>query len=237
MSVSGENKGSLSGLAKRWLKNQIQVHGDPRRAYRERQESEAIEQEMKEKAQDDLGRTVFNAFAPSGLKEKISGLERHRVEQEAQREEQRRSEHAARPRADARIAVTGSVRGELITSIPALVELPHSDGDALTVDLSPIAPESIGGRRFESFMFAIPGYAGDGTYDLNRIAERTGTDDWDPFWFQLILDSIEEPFYWTTDYGRAVITVADAGKTLTAQIPMQNAGSESIDIAATISLA
>src|SRR4051794_27446475 len=105
----GDNKETFGGLAKRWLKNQLATHGDPQRSSRERQESEAIEERVKEKAQEDVGRTLFDTFAPTGLKEKVAGLERAKTEEARQREERRRAEHEARPRAEVQLALTGHV--------------------------------------------------------------------------------------------------------------------------------
>jgi hypothetical protein len=232
----GDRNETFGGLAKRWLKNQLQVHGDPRRAYRERQESEAIEERMKEKAQEDVGRAVFNTFAPAGLKEKLAGMERYKQEQERQVEERRQAEYEARPRAAVELALTGAVNGRLSEAMPLVLNRPETAGEALALELSPLAESAIGDRPFQAFMFAIPGYTGAGQYDLNAIAHTNGTDDWDPFWFQLILDSDGEPFYWTADYGRAVITVDADERTIRVRMPMENAGSERVDITATVTL-
>jgi hypothetical protein len=233
---SGEEKETFGGLAKRWLKNQLQVHGDPRRAYRERQESDAIEERMKEKAQEDIGRAMFNTFAPAGLKEKIAGMERAKQEEEQRRDERRRAEHEARPRADVQLSVSGHVDGQLNQAMPLVLNHPETAGDALALELSPLDTAAIGGRPFEAITFAIPGYAGAGQYDLSAIAHANGMDDWDPFWFQLVLDSSDEPFYWVPDYGRAVITVEPGERTIRVRMPMENAGSERVDVTATVTL-
>lgn len=232
----GDDRGSIGGLAKRWLKNQLQVHGDPRRAHRERQESEAIEEEIKDRAQEDLGRAVFNALAPAGLKEKLAGMERYKQEQAQREVERRRAEHEARPRAAVELSLTGDVSGSLSEQMPVVLNHPESAGEALALELAPLDEAGIGGRPFQAFIFAIPGYAGAGPYDLSAIAHANGMDDWDPFWFQLILDSEDEPFYWVPDYGRGLVTVEPDERTIRINLPMENAGSERVDVTATVML-
>lgn len=232
----GDDKESFGGLAKRWLKNQLAVHGDPRRSYRERQESDAIEGRAKEKAQEDLGRALFDTLAPAGLKEKIAGLERMKQEEAQRRDERRRAEHEARPRADVQLSLTGHVSGQLTEAMPVVLNHPQEAGEALALELSPLDTASIGGRPFQAFSFAIPGYAGAGQYDLSAIAHANDMADWDPFWFQLVLDSGDETFYWVPDYGRAVITVEPDERTIRIRMPMENAGSERVEIDATVVL-
>lgn len=236
VNVGGEVKETFGGLAKRWLKNQLQFHGDPRRAHREREESEAIEARMKEKAQEDFGRAMFDALAPAGLKDKIAGMERARQEAEQRREEERRAEHVARPRAAVDLTLAGHVSGHLAEAMPLVLTRPATAGDAMTLELSPLDTAAIGGRPFQFFTFAIPGYAGVGQYDLSTLANAGGMDDWDPYWFQLMLDSDEEPFYWVPDYGRATVTVEPDERTIRVRMPMENAGSERVDVSATVTL-
>jgi hypothetical protein len=50
------------------------------------------------------------------------------------------------------------------------------------------------------------------------------------------LDSGDEPFYWVPDYGRAVITVEPDERTIRVRMPMENAGSERVEITATVVL-
>jgi hypothetical protein len=224
--MSGSDSGSIGGLAKRWLKNQLQVHGDPRRSYRERQESEAIEAEIEDRAKEELGRSLFNALAPAGLKEKLAGMERYKAEQEQLREERLRQEHESRPRAGVRLHLTGDVTGFLT----------EEAGEALALELSPLTEATVGGRPFQALLFAIPGYAGAGQYDLSAIAHANGMDDWDPLWFQLMLDSEDEPFYWVPDYGRGVIVVEEDERPIKVNLPMENASSERVQISATVTL-
>lgn len=232
----GDNKETFGGLAKRWLKNQLATHGDPQRSYRERQESDAIEERVKDKAQEDVGRALFDTLAPAGLKEKIAGLERANAEGARQREERRQAEHEAKPRAEVQLSLTGHITGQLSEAMPAVLNRPQEAGEALALELSPLDTVEIGGRPFQAFSFAIPGYGGAGQYDLSAIAQSDDMADWDPYWFQLVLDSGVEPFYWVPDFGRAVITVEPDERTIRVRMPMENAGSERVDVTATVVL-
>jgi hypothetical protein len=234
--MSGSDSGSIGGLAKRWLKNQLQVHGDPRRSYRERQESEAIEAEIEDRAKEELGRSLFNALAPAGLKEKLAGMERYKAEQEQLREERLRQEHESRPRAGVRLHLTGDVTGFLTEPMPVVLNHPEEAGEALALELSPLTAATVGGRPFQALLFAIPGYAGAGQYDLSTIAHANGMDGWDPLWFQLMLDSEDEPFYWVPDYGRGLIVVEEDERTIKVNLPMENASSERVQTSATVTL-
>ena len=61
-------------------------------------------------------------------------------------------------------------------------------------------------------------------------------DDWDPFWFQLLLDSTDDPFYWSSDYGPGTVTVSDGERKLEIRMSMQNAASMSIFVDARVVL-
>lgn len=227
---------SFSGLAKRWLKNQLQVHGDPRRAYRERQESEAIEQEMHDRAQDAVGRAVFETLAPAGLKRKLNDLQRMNEEGQARREAERRAAHEALPRARLHLRLSGDVNGELNAELPADMDWPGEAGAAVTAELTPLGSEAIAGRPFRALLFAIPSYAGPGNYDLARMGAGNGADDWEPLWFQLVLDSEDEPFYWTPGSGPASVAVEPGERTLQVRMQMSNASGEEVALDATIAL-
>lgn len=233
--MSGDDN-SIGRLAKRWLKNQFQFHGDPRRSHRERRESEAIEEEIKDRVEEDLGRAMFNTLAPAGLKEKIAGIERHKQEQARRDAERRRAEFEARPRASVQLQLAGDVSGQLAEQMPMVLYRPETAGEALTVELSPLDPAVIGGHPFQTLTFAIPGYAGAGQYDLSAIAHASGMDDWDPLWFQLVLDLEEEPFYWVPDYGRGLITVEPDERAIRVNLPMEDAGSRRVLVNAAVTL-
>lgn len=230
----------ISGLAKRWLKNQLSFHGDPRRAHREREESEAIEQEIhdrvEQQAQATVARGMFNAFAPAGLKKTVADMQRMSAEQKANETARKQAEHEAKPRASTQLRVSGALSGVLAAELPATIYRPDEPGGALTVELVPLVVESIAGRNFQALLFAIPGYHGPGSYDLEQMARGGAGDDWDPLWFQFVLDDEGEPFYWTPEGGRARIAVAEDEKQLSLTMQMSNASSEDITLEARIAL-
>jgi hypothetical protein len=225
---SGQGE-SLTGLAKRWLKTQFRFHGDPIKSRRDRQEANELETRMHDKVQEDVGRAVFDAVMPESWKQKISDLERHAEERKAEEARRRRAEHEARPRAESRLSFSGDLTGQIETALPTVVTRPETADEALTVELSPLDPIPAGTRSFRGVQFAIPGYSGPGTYDLSALYARNG-DDWDPFWFQLWLESDDEPFYWVPDYGPASIVVDTDGRTLRLRMPMQDAGGTHLDV-------
>lgn len=236
--VANDDQGqddSLTGLAKRWLKSQLRFHGDPIKARRDRQEADALEDQMHDKVQEDAGRAVFNAVLPERWKQKLGDLERHQEEQRLRAEANKQAEHEARPRADVQLSVVGDVTGAFQGQIPTVVDRPSQPGEAMTVDLSPLEPVAVGDRSWRGFVFAVPHYTGAGTYDLTDLA-RIWEADWDPFWFQLWFESDDEPFYWVADYGAATIVVEPGERTLRVQMPMEDAGSHRIQVDATVVL-
>jgi hypothetical protein len=224
---------SFSGLAKRWLKTQLTFHGDPIKSRREQQEAEAIEQRMHEKAQEDTANAVATALMPESWKRKIASLERANEEGRLQREQQRRAEHEARPTVPLTLTLRGDVTGSLETEIPIRIDMPAEQGDAMTIDLEPLEPLQIGGHTFLGLLFAVPAFAGVGTYDLTAIEERLRLDSWDPLWFQLTLDTTDDGLYWSPDYGHGTVTVTDT--TIRLQMPMSN--SNGIDVSVDVVVA
>jgi hypothetical protein len=206
---------TLAGLAKRWLKTQFRGT---------REEADAIEHRMEERVREDVGRAVVNAVMPETWKQKISDLQRRQEEEKAESARRRRAEHEARPRAQVRM------------TIPVTVRRPVEPGEALTVELEPLAPIAVGDRSLVAFHFAVPAYGGPGAYDLSATAERDGMESWDPVWFQLALETWDEPFYWVPEYGPASVTVQDDERTIRVRIPMQDASSVHVDVDTTVSL-
>jgi hypothetical protein len=233
--ANASQKQGYKDLIVGWLKTRLRFHGDPIKARRDRQEADDIEATLHENARDDIGRSAFETVMPESWKRKIGDLERHAEEQRAESARRQRAEHEARPRADVVLTFAGDVVGQIQTPLPALVTRPESAGEALTVELSPLEPIAAGGRSFRGIQFAIPAYAGPGAYDLATHYESTG-GDWDPFWFQLGLESDEEPFYWVPDYGPASAVVELDEQTIRLRLPMQDAGSTRIDVDATVVL-
>ncbi|HEX5164043.1 MAG TPA: hypothetical protein VFV93_01505 [Thermomicrobiales bacterium] len=225
---------SIGGLAKRWLKTQLRFHGDPIKSHRDREEAEAIEQRIEQKAHDDATSAVVNALMPDSWKRKLESLERANEEGRIAREQQRRAEHEARQRVPLTLSLTGSVTGSVSTTVPILIEVPDEPGDPLTVDLEPLEPLEVGGHQFLGLLFAVPAYCGPGTYDLTAIEARLRDDTWDPLWFQLTIDTTDDGLYWSPDYGHATITVTDTSIHLT--MPMSNSNGIDVNVDALVEL-
>jgi hypothetical protein len=227
---------SLGGLAKRWLKTQLRFHGDPQRGVRDREEGRALEQQMREKASDDVSRTVFNAVMPASWKQKLEDIERHTEEGNVERARQARAELEGRERAAVRLVISGDVSGSFEGALPVTVDRPEETGQALSVELEPLDPIVLGGRSFLYFNFAIPDYHGPGRYDLSTIAQGDKGDEIDYSQFTLALDQDDEPFYWTADYGPGTIEVGADARALRVKLAMEDAGSARIMVDAAVEL-
>ena len=223
----------LGGLARRWLKTQINVSLDPLQGRRNEQEARRIENEVEQRAEKARDRAIFEAVVPQGLKDMIAETERNREAQKLESERRRRAEHEARPRADVYARFSGAVTGELRQPLPVTVNRPEEPGEALTVELDPLEPIPVAGHAFLGLWFAVPKYAGQGSYDLQYYEPR---DDWDAALFQLMFDSTDEPLYWTSDYGPGVVTVEPDERTFTLRLAMEDAGSRHVDVQAVVVL-
>ncbi len=235
----GDNGGheSFGGLAKRWLKAQLSINGDPIRSNRANQESREIEYRIEEKAREDATAAVAGALLPPSWKRKMSEWEAQAEERKVQEAARRRAEHEAMPRAMTRLTLSGDVAGGFEQPIPAGVRMPDGEETALIVELTPLEPIVVGGSAFIGLQFAVPDYRGAGTYDLLAMsAGDRWIDEWDPLWFQMWVDSEDESFFWSPDFGAASITVSDDQRTLRIQMPMQDAGSRYVVVDATIDL-
>lgn len=226
---------SFSGLAKRWLKAQLSINGDPIASNRANQESREIEYRMEEKAREDATAAAVNALIPPSWKRKMSEWEARAEDRKAQEVTRRQAEHEAMPRAMTQLTLSGDVSGGFEQPVPTDVRLPDGEETALIVELMPLEPIVVGGSAFIGLRFAVPDYRGDGEYDLLAMsAGDRWMDEWDPLLFQLWLDSADESFFWSPDYGAASILVSHHKRTLRVQMPMQDAGSRRVVVDATI---
>ena len=226
---------SLVDLAKRWLMLQFRFHGDPHRAVGERRESERIENQMEDKVRDDLSAAVVSTLIPPSWKRKIGELEHASEQRRVEEDRRRHAGHETRPRAAVRLAFTGDVVGSVDAEIPIEVGWPDEEGEALAVQLEPLEPIGVGGRAFRAYSFAVPGYRGPGRYDLSTLA-GANDDGWDPFSFQLLLDSEDESLYWSPEYGPAAIEVGTDERALRVIMPMEDAGGSRVEVDGSIVL-
>lgn len=238
MSVHIQRDDSLTGLAKRWLRTQLQVHGNPQRAYRDRQEADALEQEMRERASDQIGRAIFNSVLPTDWSRKIDALEAERVAQDARRAQQRRIEHLALPRATVSLTFRGAIRGIVAADVPARVEWPGGEGVFTTIELEAVEPIPVDGRQFLGIRLALPARdarAGN-PVNLSRAAEQHARS-WDPLDAQVWFDQTDEPFFWCDEYGAGHFWPAPGLDMMQFLLPVQNASGERVSIEGTITFA
>jgi hypothetical protein len=192
--------GSLSGLAKRWLKTQLKFHGDPIKAAQDRREAEAIEYEARERAEYEAGRTLVNALMPSSWREKLQSLERQNELGRQQRAEQDRASILARPHARVDLRFSGDVSGNLTAEIPVEVSWPDDDGSWVRIVLETVEPVAFGAHLFRGMQLAIPvADARTGTPVHLGVAAERYVADWDPLDAQIWLDSDASSFYWSSD--------------------------------------
>jgi hypothetical protein len=176
-------------------------------------------------------------LAPTGLKQKVAQFQQMAAEQQANETARRQAEHEAKPRAAVQLTISGDLAGALIADLPTTIDRPADAGEPYLLELIPLVTESIAGRPFQSLTFAIPGYQGAGEYDLERMGRGSGADNWDPLWFFLVLDSEDEPFYWSPNNDMAATVIVEPGEQIFhLRMAMTNAGSEQIVISGSIEL-
>jgi hypothetical protein len=236
MSVHPHTDGSLTGLAKRWLKTQLQFHGNPQRAYREHQEAQALEHEMREQAGDQVGRALFNGMLPGEWKRKLDHLEAQRVEQEARRKAQRQIDHLALPRASVTLTFRGAIRGVVATEMPARVEWPGAEGVFTTIELEPLEPIDVEDHAFLGLRIALPARDGRSGNPVNlaRVSQQYARH-WDPLDAQVRFDQSDEPYFWSDEYGAGHLWPAPGLDMVQFLLPVQNASGERVSIEGSIS--
>ena len=88
------------------------------------------------------------------------------------------------------------------------------------------ARPDLGGHQLVHWGFQIPGYTGDGTYDLTAIAkerEAAGAALTYEEWVMDFADTDDSSFYFYAEAGPSSVTVADGGKRLSITISMSGA--------------
>jgi hypothetical protein len=103
---------------------------------------------------------------------------------------------------------------------------PYADKPAVQVDLyaEDAARPNIGGLMLTHWGFQLPGYHGDGTYDLTAIAkERENSSLTYEEWAMEFANTDDLQFYFYADAGQSTITVSEGGKKLAVTIAMSGA--------------
>lgn len=214
----------LGDLAKQWAKSKAteMLSSDSQKAARASTEADATEREAKGEAGEQLMRTAFPGLAKWKDKQ-----EENQRQAEADRLQRLRDEIAALPAARVQMRVTGwaedawfgplHLRWEVITPEGPDPEYPDPDPYAyqpyLSVELYPQEGNavSLASHRLTSWRFQVPGYTGDGHYDLLAIsrereaagASLTYEEDY------LELEEGTDYFYCYSDSGPWAVTVSD----------------------------
>lgn len=192
--------GSFSGLAKRWLKTQLRLDGDPIKAHHAKREAEALEEEARERAEYETGRAIFNAVLPSKWKDKLDSLEALSRKAQDDRFAAERTRIEALPHARVDFSLSGDLNGSFDGVLPIEVSWPDDDDGWIVVSIEPIEPVVFGAHEFLGLRFALP--VGEvrraQAIDLASAVELYEAS-WDPLDAQIWIDSDESSFFWTTD--------------------------------------
>jgi hypothetical protein len=202
--------------------------------------ADAAEQQAKSDVGEQLLRTAFPKLGEMADKQ-----EANRVAREEAKKQEERDEIASLPLATMRLSVTGWATGEWsgplhlswqdVAPNEPDPDYPNNDPYALKplawIELfsEEDARPSLGGHELVRWSFQIPGYAGDGTYDLVAIArerDAAGAALTYEEWGLDFADSDDSSFYFYADAGPSTVTVSDAGRQLSVTISMSGAGGD-----------
>lgn len=190
----------------------------------------------------------FVTQAADGIS-KLQEMAEQQKERDSQRaieaERERQAEIAALPVAQVKLMVSGWASGHYSGPLHlAWNEVAASEPDPEYPDPDPYATKpllwvelfsqegarpSLGGHELVHWGFQVPGWTGDGTYDLTAIAkvrEAAGAALTYEEWVMEFADHDEASFYFYADAGASTITFADGGKSLSVVIAMSGAVGE-----------
>ena len=229
----------LGDMAKKWAKEKAteMLSADNKKSDAAGAAADSTAQEAKQHAGEQLLRTAFPKLGEWQDKQ-----EAREAESEQRREQERRDEIAALPVAEVRLTVTGWAQDQWfgplhyswneIAPEPPDPEYPDSDPyvsrPLLWFELfaEETARPDLGGHQLVHWGFQIPGYAGDGSYDLTAIAkerEAAGAALTYEEWVMDFADSDDSSFYFHSESGQSSVTVTDGGQRLSVTISMSGA--------------
>jgi hypothetical protein len=202
-----------------------------------RDDAAASADAVESQARSDLGETLIRAAFPK-LGEMADKQKAAQAAREAADEQKQRDEIASLPLATVHISVTGHVTamwaGQLhyawndVSPHEPDPTDPYADKPLLWLELfsEETAQPNIGGMMLTHWSFQIPGYHGDGTYDLTAIdrereAAGAGLDHLD--WAMDFANSDDSSFYFYADAGQSTATVSEGGQKLDVVIAMGGA--------------
>lgn len=249
--MPNEGLGSIAG---KWLKakaKELTTTDQQERRHADR-EGELLEHQAKESAAE----SAFSTALP-GLKDFKDRQEAAESDREQARHEAHEAELRSRGLAGVSLQIRGVFDGELVGHLPAVSEVrppesedPDADPDdewadpyatqpTLWVQLASLADQrpEVGGHRLREWTFAVPGYHGDGTYDLVAVHRAREAVSAAPDYLDwvLSLDEADDDFYFYADAGPAAVTIGDDGKALDVTMAMGSSAGE-ITVTAAIRL-
>ena len=202
-----------------------------------RSDAAASADSAEQQAKSDVGEQLLRAAFPK-LGEMADKQEATRVSREQAEEQERRDEIASLPLAAVQLSVTGHVTGQWSGQLhwawndvspnePDATD-PYADRPLVWFELfsEDTARPDLGGLSLTHWSFQIPGYHGDGSYDLTAIAREREAAGAAPEYLEWAMDfanSDDSSFYFYVDAGQSSVTVSEGGKRLSAVIAMSGA--------------
>ena len=188
-------------------------------------------------AKDDIGEKLLRTAFPK-LGEWSDKQEADKSARELAAEQERRDEIASLPVADVQLSVTGHVTAPVVGPAALGQERhppnepdptdPYADKPLVWFELfsEDTARPDLGGLALTHWSFQIPGFHGDGTYDLTAIARQREAAGAAPDYLEWAMDfanSDDSSFYFYVEAGQSTVTVSEGGKKLAAVIAMGGA--------------
>ena len=188
-------------------------------------------------AKSDLGETLLRTAFPK-LGELADKQEANRVAREQAEEQERREEILSLPLASVQLAVSGHVTdnwtgqlhyawNDISPNEPDPTD-PYADKPMVWFELfsEDTARPDLGGLLLTHWSFQIPGYHGDGTYDLTAIAQEREAAGSAPDYLEWAMDfanADDASFYFHSGAPQSSVTVSEGGTKLSVVIGMSGA--------------
>ncbi len=231
----------LGDLAKQWAKSKASelLAGDAQKAERASAEADAAERQARGEAGEQIVRAAF-----PGLARWKDQQDEHQRRAEEERLQRLHDEIAALPVAQVQMRVTGwaedawfgpmHLRWEVVTPDGPDPEYDDPDPYAyrpyLAVELHPQAGHavSLGAHPVTSWRFQVPGYTGDGAYDLLAISREREAAGASLAYDEAYLDLGEETdlFYCYTDTGPWSVTVTEGERRMSVAMVLTSSGGD-----------
>jgi hypothetical protein len=232
----------LGDMAKKWAKDKATelLSADSGKSQDAGSRADATEAQAKGQVGEQLLRTAFPKLGEWQDKQE----ENQRVAAETA-DRERQEEIASLPVAQVSLTVSGWATGQWSGPLHlAWNEVAGTDPDPEYPDSDPYATRpllwvelfaeddarpSLGGHDLVHWGFQVPGWTGDGTYDLTAIArerDAAGAALTYEEWVMDFADSDDSSFYFYADAGASHVTIADGGTRLSVVIAMSGAVGE-----------